>query len=95
MIRIFDSEISESTTRTLKPLSEAKLDQLGRLRRLTAGRRQLDVACGKGEMLRRFALHHPVTGLGPTVRAAQEGAQSLPDQRRCMGWGVFVVRRPS
>ena len=76
------SEISEANSRILNPLSEAKLDELGRICRLIPGHRQLDLACGKGEMLCRFALHHGVTGLGldiypPFVAAARARAAEL------------------
>jgi len=76
------SEISESNSRILNPLSEAKLDELGRICRLEPGQRQLDLACGKGEMLCRFALHHGVSGVGvdiypPFVAAARARAAEL------------------
>jgi SAM-dependent methyltransferase len=76
------SEISESNSRVLNPLSESKLDELGRICRLGSGQRHLDLACGKGEMLCRFALHHGVTGVGvdiypPFVVAARARAADL------------------
>jgi len=73
------SDIAESNNRILNPLSETKLDELGRICRLSAGQRHLDLACGKGEMLCRFGLHHGVTVLGvdiypPFVAAARARA---------------------
>lgn len=60
-------EISESTHRILNPLSEAKLDLLGQICRLEAGQRHLDLACGKGEMLCRYARDHGTAGVGIDV----------------------------
>lgn len=83
MVSIFRySDISESNSRILNPLSESKVDELGRICRLSSGQRQLDLACGKGEMLCRFGLHHGVTGLGvdiypPFVAAARARAAEL------------------
>ena len=57
-------EISESTSRILNPLSEPKLDELGRICRLDTGHRHLDLACGKGEMLCRYARAHHTIGVG-------------------------------
>lgn len=76
------SEISEAGQRILNPLSEAKLDQLGRICRLDAGQRHLDLACGKGEMLCRYAAHHGTIGVGvdlypPFLAAARARATEL------------------
>jgi SAM-dependent methyltransferase len=57
-------EISESGRGILNPLSVSKLDQLGAICRLQAGQRHLDLACGKGEMLCRYARDHRITGVG-------------------------------
>lgn len=65
MVSIFRySEISEAHQRILNPLSGAKLDELGRICRLGAGQRHLDLACGKGEMLCRYASDHGTVGVG-------------------------------
>jgi SAM-dependent methyltransferase len=48
-------EISESSHRIMNPLSLEKLLLLGDICRVGAGTRLLDLACGKGEMLCRFA----------------------------------------
>lgn len=60
-------EISESRSRILNPFSEAKLDALGTICSLHPGQRHLDLACGKGEMLCRYARDHGVTGVGIDV----------------------------
>lgn len=75
-------EISESTSRILNPLSGPKLDELGRICRLHAGQRHLDLACGKGEMLCRYARDHHTVGVGidihpPFLDAARARAREL------------------
>lgn len=83
MVSIFrHSEISESNHRILNPLSEAKLDELGAICRLTAGQRHLDLACGKGEMLCRYSRDHGTVGVGvdiypPFLAAARDRAVEL------------------
>ena len=57
-------EIAEAGHRILNPFTEQKLDLLGRICRLRPGDRQLDLACGKGELLCRWAAHHGITGVG-------------------------------
>ncbi|MGO8876447.1 MAG: SAM-dependent methyltransferase [Acidimicrobiales bacterium] len=57
-------EISESTHRIMNPFSLDKLVLLGDLCRLGTGSRLLDLACGKGEMLCRFAERFGSTGVG-------------------------------
>ncbi len=76
------SEISEANHRILNPLSETKLDELGCICRLGPGQRHLDLACGKGEMLCRYARDHGTTGVGvdiypPFLTAAQARAEEL------------------
>lgn len=71
MVDIFRyHEISESTSRILNPLSQAKLDELGRICGLEQGQRQLDLACGKGEMLCRYARAHHISGVGVDLHPA-------------------------
>ena len=83
MVSLFRySEISESNSRILNPLSESKLLELGRLCQLGPGQRHLDLACGKGEMLCQFARHHGTRGLGidiypPFLAAARSRAAEL------------------
>lgn len=57
-------EIAEATHRILNPFTDDKLMLLGEICRLTAGQRQLDLACGKGEMLCRWAERFETVGLG-------------------------------
>jgi hypothetical protein len=76
------SEISESNSRILNPLSESKLVELGRICRLKPGDRHLDLACGKGEMLCRFARDHGTLGVGidiypPFLAVARSRAREL------------------
>ena len=57
-------EIAEAGHRILNPFTEEKLLLLGEVCRLRPGQRQLDLACGKGEMLCRWAERHRTSGLG-------------------------------
>ena len=57
-------EISEAGHRILNPLTEEKLDLLGRICRLAAGERHLGLCCGKGEMLSRWSAAYGTLGLG-------------------------------
>ncbi|WP_188193828.1 SAM-dependent methyltransferase [Nonomuraea sp. SYSU D8015] len=60
-------EIAESRHRILNPLTDDKLALLGDICRMTPGTRQLDLACGKGEMLSRWAAEYGVHGVGVDV----------------------------
>ena len=57
-------EIAEANHRILNPFTDEKLMLLGEICRLEAGQRQLDLACGKGEMLCRWAQRFGTDGLG-------------------------------
>lgn len=75
-------EIAEAEHRILNPLTDAKLALLGRVCRLRPGQRLLDLACGKGELLCRWAQEHGTTGVGVDVSevflaAARARAQEL------------------
>ncbi|TDE22713.1 class I SAM-dependent methyltransferase [Nonomuraea mesophila] len=60
-------EIAESNHRTLNPLTDEKLDLLGRICRISPGSRQLDLACGKGELLSRWAADYGIQGVGVDI----------------------------
>ena len=60
-------EISEGGHRILNPMSDDHLDLVGEICSLRPGMRQLDLACGKGEMLCRFAARHGTTGVGVDI----------------------------
>ncbi|MFF5208266.1 SAM-dependent methyltransferase [Streptosporangium sp. NPDC000396] len=75
-------EIAESGHRILNPFTDEKLTLLGEVARLGPGTRQLDLACGKGEMLCQWSLRHGIEGVGVDVsevflRAAEERAREL------------------
>ena len=75
-------EISEKSHRILNPFTEDKLMLLGEVCELCAGMRQLDLACGKGEMLCRWAERHAIRGTGVDISqvflgAARERAEEL------------------
>ncbi|MFC4036061.1 SAM-dependent methyltransferase [Streptomyces polygonati] len=57
-------EIAQSDHRILNPFTEEQLMLLGRICRLREGQRQLDLACGKGEMLTRWAELYGIGGVG-------------------------------
>jgi SAM-dependent methyltransferase len=57
-------EISEANHRILNPYSEEKLMLLGGICRLQAGMQQLDLACGKAEMLCQWAKRWGIGGVG-------------------------------
>lgn len=63
-------EIAESNHRILNPLSDAKLMQLGQICGLQPGVAQLDLACGKGEMLCRWAAEFGISGIGVDISGA-------------------------
>ncbi|MGE3909525.1 MAG: cyclopropane-fatty-acyl-phospholipid synthase family protein [Chloroflexota bacterium] len=57
-------EIAEAHHRILNPFTQEKLALLGEVCRLEARMRQLDLACGKGEMLCQWAARHRISGIG-------------------------------
>lgn len=72
-------EIAESGHRVLNPFSEEKLDLLGEITRVGENTRLLDLACGKGELLCRWAAAHRITGLGWTsARSSSPRPGSAP-----------------
>ena len=62
-------EISEANHRILNPISDDKLMLLGYLCGLQPGVRLLDLGCGKGEMLSRWAQVFGITGVGVDTSA--------------------------
>jgi SAM-dependent methyltransferase len=60
-------EIAEGSHRILNPFTEDKLMLLGELCHLRPGLSQLDLACGKGEMLCRWAERWGITGVGVDI----------------------------
>lgn len=75
-------EIAETHHRILNPFTEDKLLLLGEVCHLRPGLTQLDLACGKGEMLCRWAERWGITGVGVDISsvfipAAQARAQAL------------------
>lgn len=75
-------EIAEAEHRILNPFTDQKLDLLGQLCRLRPGQRLLDLACGTGELLCRWARAYGITGVGVDLSerflaAARDRAQEL------------------
>ncbi len=60
-------EIAETYHRILNPFTEEQLELLGGICRLRPSMRQLDLACGKAEMLCRWARDHGITGVGVDI----------------------------
>lgn len=76
------SYVAESGAQILNPLSPEKLLLLGELARLETGMTQLDLACGKGEMLSQYARQHGIRGTGidiypPFIELAEHRAHEL------------------
>lgn len=75
-------EIAEARHRILDPFTDAKLRLLGEVCGASPGMRVLDLACGKGEMLCRWAGWFGTTGVGVDLShvflvAARERAEEL------------------
>jgi SAM-dependent methyltransferase len=60
-------EIAETNHRILNPLTEAKLMLLGEICHLHEATRQLDLCCGKGEMLCRWSEKYGIRGVGVDI----------------------------
>jgi SAM-dependent methyltransferase len=75
-------EIAESNHRILNPLTDEQLMLLGEICRIDSGTRQLDLCCGKGEMLCRWAAEWGLLGVGVDIssvflEAARQRAREL------------------
>ncbi|MEV4514768.1 methyltransferase domain-containing protein [Dactylosporangium sp. NPDC049525] len=75
-------EIAEAGHRILNPFTDDKLMLLGEVCRLGPGQRHLDLACGKGEMLSRWADVYGTVGEGVDISevflaAAHDRAREL------------------
>ena len=75
-------EIAEKNHRILNPFTHEKLELLGDICRLEPGMRQIDLACGKGEMLCQWAKRFGIEGTGVDIStffldAARSRAEEL------------------
>ena len=75
-------EIAETNHHILNPFSEDKLMLLGEICRLKAGMHQLDLCCGKAEMLCQWARRWGIEGIGVDISkvflaAAHERADEM------------------
>lgn len=75
-------EIAETDNIIMNPVTSSQLDMLGELCRLRPGQRHLDLACGKGEMLCRWARDFGISGIGVDlsevfIAAARSRAEEL------------------
>ncbi len=62
-------EIAETYHRILNPFTEEQLMLLGSICRMHSGMRQLDLACGKAEMLCRWGQKYGIRGVGVDISA--------------------------
>lgn len=60
-------EIASKNIRILNPFTERQLMLLGKVCRLHPGMKQLDLACGKGEMLCRWSQEYGISGIGVDI----------------------------
>lgn len=60
-------ELAEAEHRILNPFTEEDLMLVGSVARLAPGMRMLDLACGKGEALCRFAARYGIRGTGVDI----------------------------
>ena len=60
-------EIAEGSHRILNPFTEEKLALLGEICHLKPRMQQLDLACGKGEMLCQWAQRWGIRGVGVDI----------------------------
>lgn len=75
-------EISERDNHILNPFLDDQLMLLGEICRITENTRQLDLCCGKGEMLCRWSQRYGLTGTGVDIsgvflKAAAARAEEL------------------
>jgi ubiquinone/menaquinone biosynthesis C-methylase UbiE len=75
-------EIAETYHRILNPFTEDQLMLLGDICSLHSGMKQLDLACGKAEMLCRWAQKYGISGVGVDISsvfldAAKKRAEEL------------------
>lgn len=75
-------EIAEANHHILNPFTHEKLMLLGDICRLRPGMTQLDLACGKGEMLCQWARAYGISGVGVDIstvflEAARSRAEEL------------------
>lgn len=80
-------ELAEAEHRILNPFTDVQLMQLGQVCRLSSGQLILDLACGKGELLCRWADRFAVGGLGIDISevflsAARQRAVELGVEHR-------------
>lgn len=92
--------IREGDLRILNPFSSAKLATLGQAIKLRAGDRLVDLCCGKGELLRSWALAHGIRGIGVDISTAfvaeaREHAAGLPVEFVHADAAGFVAPEPA
>jgi SAM-dependent methyltransferase len=82
-------EIGETNHRILNPFTEEQLMLLGEICRLDSATRQLDLCCGKGEMLCRWSAEYGLIGVGVDIstvflEAAHQRANELSVSERIL-----------
>jgi len=85
-------EIAETYHTVLNPLSSEQLDLIGDVSALKPGMRHLDLACGKGEMLIRFARRYQTIGVGVDLSAVFiAAARARAEEQEVLDQLTFVV----
>lgn len=84
-------EIAEANHTIQNPLTEANLMLLGEICDLKPGMRQLDLACGQGEMLCRWAQKHGISGTGVDIsHVFIDSARNRADELGVLSQVTFV-----
>lgn len=85
-------EIAETNHRIQNPFLDYQLDLLGDICRLEDGMRQLDLACGKGEMLSQWARRYGILGVGVDLSEVFiQAAKARADELEVLDQVNFIV----
>jgi SAM-dependent methyltransferase len=85
-------EIAETNHHILNPFTSDQLDLLGEICRPGAGTRQLDLCCGKGEMLCRWAARYGMMGVGVDISSVFLEAAGRRARELEVGERVLLVQ---
>jgi SAM-dependent methyltransferase len=84
-------EIAETYHRILNPFSEDQLMLLGAICQLDPGKKLLDLACGKAELLCRWAQTYGISGVGVDISAVfLDAAHTRASELEVTGQLTFV-----
>ncbi|GAA3095252.1 SAM-dependent methyltransferase [Nonomuraea salmonea] len=88
-------EIAGSRNQILNPLTDDKLRLLGEICGFTPGTRILDLACGKGELLSRWAAEYAIEGLGVDISKVFLDAAKKTARKNCLSPTGSTSWRPT